>query len=33
MSARGEVVSLLVFQVYISQKDLSFFCEVNPWSC
>ena len=33
LSARGEVVSLLVFRVYISQKDRSFFCEVNPWSC
>lgn len=33
LSARGEVVSLLVFWVYISQKDLSFLCEVNPWGC
>lgn len=31
LSARGEVVSVLVFGVHISQKDLSFLCEVSPW--
>lgn len=31
LSARGEVVSVLVFGVHISRKDLSFLCEVSPW--
>ena len=33
LNAGGEVVSVLVFRVYISQKDLSFLCEVSPWGC
>ena len=33
LSAGGEVVSVLVLRVYISQKDLSFLCEVSLWGC